>query len=218
MIRKLILISAISLGMAFAQNPYETTETTQASSAPTNTVPAVSEDDPAWNISIHPVTLVLFSALGLKTVILDVERTVSPHLSALVRPGIIFVSSDYYDVEGASWDLYEFMLGAGVRYYVNPGHKGLYFDAQLMYERAGIDYDDSDVNASATANAFGPLFLTGWKFRTGRATFGIDLGVGYLIAAATAEGTDKNSAEKDMESVADSGFTFDMNITFGLAF
>lgn len=215
MIRKLLLITAISLGMAFAQNPYESTEASQSTSAPTPVVPA---DDPAWNISIHPVSLVVLTALGLKTVILDVERTVSPHLSALVRPGIIFVSSDYYDVKDASWDLYEFMLGAGVRYYVNPGHKGLYFDAQLMYEHAGIDYDDSDVNASATANAFGPLFLTGWKFRTGRATFGIDLGVGYLIAAATAEGTDKNSAEKDMDSVADSGFTFDMNITFGIAF
>ena len=217
MIRKLILISAISLGMAFAQNPYED-QTTQASTAPTNTVPAVSDDDPAWNISIHPISLVVLSAIGLKTFIFDVERTVTPNLSALVRPGLMLVNSDYYDVEGASWSLYEFMLGAGVRYYVNPGHKGLYFDAQIMYERAGIDYDDSDINASATANGFGPLFLTGWKFRTGRATFGIDVGIGYMIMAATAEGTDKSSAEKDMESAADNGFTFDMNITFGLAF
>ena len=217
MIRKLLLITALSLGIAFAQDPYEKSSTT-----PTNNVPTpMSEDDPAWNVSIHPVSLVVLTALGLKSIYVTVERTVTPHSSVIARPSIISFSSDYYDLpsDDVSFDMQVIGLTAGYRYYVNPGHKGLYFDAQLQYAHMGLDYNDSDGgDVSASANAFGPYFLTGWKFRTGRATFTIDIGVGYNIMSASAEGKSVEDAEEDMESFASNGFGYDMNLTFGLAF
>ena len=216
MIRKLIIMTALSLGIAFAQDPYASSNT-----APTNNVPTpMAEDDPAWTISIHPVSLVVLTALGLKSFYFTVERTVTPHVSVIGRPSIISFSSDYYDVSSdVSFDMLVVGVIAGARYYVNPGHKGLYFDAQLQYAHMGLDYSDSDGGkASASANGFGPYVLTGWKFRSGRATFGIDIGVGYNIMSISAEGKEAEDAEEDMESYASNGFGYDMNLTFGLSF
>lgn len=217
MIRKLLLITAISLGMAFAQNPYESTEASQSTSAPAPVAPA---DDPAWNISIHPVSLVVLTALGLKTLFVTVERSVTPHTSVIIRPEVMYVSSDYYDIDedDASFDMLALGIIGGFRYYVNPGHKGLYVEAELQFAHVGLDYDDDDVEASASANAFGPYVLVGWKFRTGRATFTIDLGVGYNIMSASAEGKNKDNAEEDAENLVSNGFGTDINLTFGLAF
>ncbi len=215
MIRKLIIMTALSLGIAFAQDPYASSNT-----APTNKVPTpMTEDDPAWTISIHPVSLVVLTALGLKSFYFTVERTITPHVSVIGRPSIISFSSDYYDIESdVSFDMLVVGVTAGARYYVNPGHKGLYFDAQLQYAHMGLDYSDEDGKASASANAFGPYFLTGWKFRSGRAAFSIDIGVGYNIMSASAEGKSVDDAEEDMESYASNGFGTDINLTFGLAF
>ena len=194
MIRKLLLIAAIAAGMTFAQS-----ESTQSyTAAQPKTAQAAPEADPAWNVSIHPASLVVFSALGLR-------------------------SSDYYDIDDdASFSALVFGLAGGFRFYLNPGHNGLYFEAQLQYAHTGITYDDEEKFGSASSNTFGPYALAGWKFVNGRLTLALDAGVGFNIVSASSEdGSVKRTAtdiEKDTELFKASGFSTDINLTLGIAF
>ena len=98
MIRKLLLIAAIAAGMTFAQS--ESTQSYTAAQPKTErpeTAQAAPEADPAWNVSIHPASLVVFSALGLRSLYVDVERSTSAHTSITVTPNVVYFNSDYYD-------------------------------------------------------------------------------------------------------------------------
>ncbi|WP_173383113.1 hypothetical protein [Fibrobacter succinogenes] len=224
MIRKLLLIAAIAAGMTFAQS--ESTQSYTAAQPKTErpeTAQAAPEADPAWNVSIHPASLVVFSALGLRSLYVDVERSTSAHTSITVTPNVVYFNSDYYDIDDdASFSALVFGLAGGFRFYLNPGHNGLYFEAQLQYAHTGITYDDEEKFGSASSNTFGPYALAGWKFVNGRLTLALDAGVGFNIVSASSEdGSVKRTAtdiEKDTELFKASGFSTDINLTLGIAF
>ena len=215
MIRKLIAIAIFSTSMVFAQT--DDAEYTR-SSAPTVPPPPTEY---AWNVSIHPISLIIMTALRIPTVYLTVERTIGERTSVIGRPYFLYASSSAYDLDSddASFSIFCGGIQGGLRYYLNPMHRGLYFDVLLQYAHVGLDYDDNDGgSASASANGFGPYVYSGWKSVMGNTVFFFDVGIGYNIVSAEAKG--RASAEEDLERVsgADSGIGYDLDIAFGLAF
>lgn len=227
MIRKFLLLTALATAMAFAQaqpavaqNHPESPRPEGAAAQPEAVQP---ETDPTWNVSIHPISLVVFTALGLRSLYVDVERATSTHTSITVRPNLVYFNSDYYEVdEDESFGALVLGITGGFRFYLNPGHNGLYFEAQLQYAHTGITYDDEEKFGSASSNTFGPYALAGWKFVNGRLTLAVDAGVGFNIVSASSEdGSVKRTAtdiEKDTELFKASGFSTDINLTLGIAF
>ncbi len=223
MIRKFLLLTALATAMAFAQAQPAVTqdqpEGTQPEDAAAQPEAVQSETDPTWNVSIHPISLVVFTALGLKSLYVDVERATSAHTSITVRPNLVYFNSDYYEVdEDESFGALVLGITGGFRYYLNPGHRGLYLEAQLQYAHSAISYDDDEKFGSASSNGFGPYVLAGWKFVNGRLSLTVDAGVGYNIISTSTDGESKSHAEKDTELFTASGFSTDMNMTLGIAF
>lgn len=218
MIRKFLLLTALATAMAFAQAQPAVAQDQPKGMQPEGAA-AQPETDPTWNVSIHPISLVVFTALGLRSLYVDVERSTSAHTSITVTPNVVYFNSDYYDIDDdASFSALVFGLAGGFRFYLNPGHNGLYFEAQLQYAHTGITYDDEEKFGSASSNTFGPYVLAGWKFVNGRLSLTVDAGVGYNIISTSTDGGSKSRAEKDTELFAASGFSTDMNMTLGIAF
>jgi len=201
MIRRTLAALVFSLGVAFAQqNESETPP------------PA----DPQWSISIHPFSMIVFTALRMPSLYVTAERAITTKTSLIVRPAFIYATSDAYDISSTnSFDLYLAGITLGGRYYFSQGHSGVYVDAQFQYAHVGVDYSGSDGSASVSANVFGPFAQIGWK-SGGRIVFSIDAGFGYNIMSATAKG--ETASEEDVENVAGKGFVRDSNLTLGLAF
>ena len=220
MFRKLLAIVILSAFAAFAQDAEDSyiTEVPTSSQTTTSTA-AVDNSDPAWTINIHPLSLVVFTALRMPMVYLTIERTITEKTSFVVRPEFLYASSDAYNIKSdTSFTLYAIGAGAGMRYYFNQLHRGMYIDGMLSFAHVGLDYDDKNASASATANGIAPYVFVGWKYLSGGVAFSFDVGCGFNIVSASAEG--RASAEDDLESVslAQNGFGYDVNIMLGFAF
>lgn len=215
MFRKILAIVAISAIVAFAQDDTYVTEVPNGNQ---NAAPAT--DDKTWAINIHPITLTIFTALNMPMIYLTVERTLGEKTSLVVRPVFAYISSEAVDTDSddPSFTISAFGASAGVRYYTNPMHRGLYIDGLLSYAHASLEYDEKNTEVSAYSNGFGPYVYVGWKYVSGSVTFSFDGGFGFNIVSASAEG--RASAEDDLEkvSLAQSGFGYDIDIMFGFAF
>ena len=184
---------------------------TYENSGPVQTLPpnAIPADETSWSISVHPLSMLIYTALGAPTITLTVENNLSEHWSLNSRPLLLWASAN-------RGDLFAYGLYEGVRYYTNPGHRGWYISPQIGYEHVSIDYQ-SDVDyhrytSYGEVSALIFVLYSGYKFQSGRFVMFSDVGFGYTKMSA------KDVDDDDADVAVESGFGFDLNYGIGYAF
>ncbi|MCQ2108791.1 MAG: hypothetical protein MJZ05_08530 [Fibrobacter sp.] len=232
-----LALSACLASFAFAQedeyeNSYSSAEESSYEAAPAEEaedessyndaapMKAAAEDDEAedvaseaqWTVNVHPITTLFLTAFGAPSIYMTVEKVFHQNLSIIGRPFFLYMSAEDDDVEASIW---EFGLMGGARWYFNPGHRGFYADALLTYTHASLSGSDRYETVEASVNGVGIEVLAGWKGVSGAWSFGADVGLGFMLAAASGS---SSSAESSIESAASSGVVFDLDIYVGYSF
>ena len=226
--KKWIVLFLASAVISFAQDAYAPapTEETQyedmsqyTSGAPAPETPVVNINEVKSNenrfaISIHPISLFIFSLIDIPMVYLTFEAGITENFSFILRPYILdaeFTDDD----DDENLELYMFGIMGGVRYYLNGGHKGVYVEPEFEYMHLGLDYEyehDHSDDESGSVDGFGFYVVVGYKFLDGHFTLASDVGYGY--SSYTAKGENKD----DVEEVSAIGFGYTINFMMGFAF
>ena len=216
MFKRIIAASLLVAVLANAEDDYEWEGSSAENSAPqsSQTAPAASapSDDYSMSVSIHPISMAIFSLIGMPSIIATVENNLGSHLSLVSRPELMWldVSDDDESISMFLVGLYE-----GVRYYFREGHRGWYVSPQIGYEHVSMEYTykyDHDDDKEAAVNAFVFVVYGGYKYTSGRFVMATDVGMGYTVMTGSA------SDAEDAEEIAGNGFGFDLNFSMGFAF
>lgn len=239
MLKKIVVVLVVAVSALFAQDvaapaPTETqyedvsayTSGAPAPETPVVNINEVRSSDPIFYLSLHPITLFVFSLIDAPMVYLTFEGCISNHFSVITRPMFFYFDEDADNSsDGASTavDLYVFGLTEGLRFYFNDHPWGLYVEPEFDYRHYGLDYehhyasdwpsDDREDDYSASAEAFGFTLVVGHKYVKNHFTTSFDVGYGYLYTTATDD--EEDDVDTGFSSV---GFGWDMNFTMGYAF
>lgn len=175
--------------------------------------------EPGFYIGLHPVSLVIYTALSAPMVFVTFEKPVVQTGSFMVKPGFLYMGESYMDKYVISDDDLEasalgLELAAGYRQYFGGGHRGGYLEADVVYARVSMDFKDNYQSGTATGNSIGFYGLVGWKSR-GPVVHSFDIGLMYTHTSAKASGSlDKSN----VESAAGAGFGLTGNYAISLGF
>ena len=216
MFKRIIATSLLVAVLANAEDDYEWEGSSAENSAPqsSQTAPAASapSDDYSMSVSIHPISMAIFSLIGMPSIIATVENNLGTHLSLVSRPELMWLDVSDKD---ESISMFLFGLYEGVRYYFREGHRGWYVSPQIGYEHVSMEYtykyDHAD-DKEASVNAFVFVVYGGYKYTSGRFVMAMDVGMGYTVMTGSA------SDAEDAEEIAGNGFGFDLNFSMGFAF
>ena len=216
MFKRIIATSLLVAVLANAEDDYEWEGSSAENSAPqsSQTAPAASapSDDYSMSVSIHPISMAIFSLIGMPSIIATVENNLGTHLSLVSRPELMWLDVSDKD---ESISMFLFGLYEGVRYYFREGHRGWYVSPQIGYEHVSMEYTykyDHVDDKEASVNAFVFVVYGGYKYTSGRFVMAMDVGMGYTVMTGSA------SDAEDAEEIAGNGFGFDLNFSMGFAF
>lgn len=210
-----LLFTAFLASTSFSQVVEYPTAYTSGGGDPATTTMVlnhVESDEPMFAVSIHPISMVVFSLiLDIPSIYVTVEGNVNSNVSIITRP--FYLGKEWSD-DGESIDLDLFSLSEGVRYYFSRGHRGLFTSFHVNYSYISLEYnyDDDfydDENSDASGNALGLGFYLGSKSTWGRFTTSWDIGLTYTKAFV------KGRYKSDVEEVSSVGFGLDINYTLG---
>lgn len=188
-----------------------TYQTTGYESASNNNIDLGSE--PGLYIGIHPVSLLILTAIGMPTICLTIEKTISQKSSAIIRP--LFLITDQ-SVEDISLSMLGLGVTGGYRYYFRKQHKGLYIEGELQFAYSSFEVSDSYDYAKATSIAFGPYFMIGKKWTFGSMALSLDAGVGLNFISISGSSSDNEDFDSDIQEAAGSLFGYDANLIWSL--
>ena len=219
MIKRIAIVALFLAVFAGAQggnwSNYGSDQPTASSDEHISTQAAPSQPEPVvpntrWSISIHPVSLLIFTTIfGIPWITVTVENNLTSRLSLSSRPELMWASS-------ANGDLFAYGLYEGLRFYFNEGHKGFYVSPQIGYESISVDYDSDYYNhrssSSGEASAFIFACYLGLKIQSGHFVSFTEVGFGYTMMSSN------DIDDGDADKVAESGFGIDLNYAIGYAF
>ena len=215
MIKKFIAACLFGVVFASAQvvdDPYAYTSGAQEQETPVMNINHTENDEPLFAFSIHPISMFILSLFDIPSLYLTIEGNLASHASLITRPYIIW--KDFSDSD-EELDVFLFGISEGLRFYLNEGHRGVYFAGHFNYDRVSLEYTyegNSKDNSDIHVNGFGFGFYVGHKFRSGHFTTSFDVGYVYSHFSAS------EKAEDDVEKVATVDSGFDLNYTFGVTF
>lgn len=196
-------------------DPSQYTSGASEPATPNMTINHVESSEPVFAISIHPITMIVYSLiLDIPSIYVTIEGNINSNVSIITRP--FYLGKEWSD-DNEKIDLDMFGLSEGVRYYFNRGHQGLFTAFHVNYEYVSIEYDYdgkgyfADEKENATGNALGLGFYLGSKSMWGHFTTSWDIGLTYTKSFV------KASSKDDIEEVSDVGVGFDINYTMGFA-
>jgi len=243
MLKKLIFLTISLSIVAFAQGTYEPSEVEESSNYETQDNSTSSYDsqedtykpqqvtyqtngyesasdnnngsgsEPGLYIGIHPVSLLILNAIGIPTICLTIEKTISKKSSAIIRP--LFLITDQ-SVEDISLSMLGLGVTGGYRYYFRKQHKGLYIEGELQFAYSSFEVSDSYDYAKATSIAFGPYFMIGKKWTFGSMALSLDAGVGLNFISISGSSSDNEDFDSDIQEAAGSLFGYDANLIWSL--
>lgn len=219
MIKRIAVVALFLAVFAGAQggnwSNYGSDQPTASSDEHVSTQTAPSQPEPVvpntrWSISIHPVSLFIFTTIfGIPWITVTVENNLSSRLSLSSRPELMWASS-------ANGDLFAYGLYEGLRFYFNEGHKGFYVSPQIGYESISFEYDSDYYNHRSTSSGDASALIfacyLGLKVQSGHFVTFTELGFGYTMF------TSKDIVDDDIDKAAESGFGIDLNYAVGYAF
>lgn len=188
------------------QVTYQTAEYEYPSNSNINSKP-----EPSLYIGIHPVSLIVYTALRMPMIYVTVEKTVSEKSSAIIRP--VFIIQDY-----SSDDIDISILGFGItgayRHYFNKKHKGFFFEAELQFAYLDIEVSNNYDYAKASSVGFGPYICFGKKW-VGSSAISIDIGVGLNMISSSID-TSSEDLDDDIDDIIGSSLGYDFNLIWSL--
>ena len=170
MLKKLIFLTISLSIVAFAQGTYEPSEVEESSNYETQDNSTSSYDsqedtykpqqvtyqtngyesasdnnngsgsEPGLYIGIHPVSLLILTAIGIPTICLTIEKTISKKSSAIIRP--LFMSTDLTS-DDFKLSMLSLGLTGGYRHYFRKQHKGLFLEGELQFSYTDLEASDS---------------------------------------------------------------------------
>lgn len=241
MLKKLIFLTISLSIVAFAQGTYEPSEVEESSNYETQDNSTSSYDsqedtykpqqvtyqtngyesasdnnngsgsEPGLYIGIHPVSLLILNAIGIPTICLTIEKTISKKSSAIIRP--IFLSQD---ISSGDFEMSTFVLGltGGYRHYFRKQHKGLFLEGEIQLLYYDMEASDSYNYAKGSAIGFGPYLMLGKKWTFGSMALSIDAGIGLNFYSLSVDSTDEELNDDLNESL--SPFGYDVNLIWSL--
>ncbi|WP_407444610.1 DUF3575 domain-containing protein [Fibrobacter sp.] len=231
MIKKLSVMLLATAMLAFAQDPYSSNPYAPApteespyedmsaytSGAPAPETPVVNinevpNDEPVFFISIHPLSLSIMSILGLPTFFVTLEACLTESMSGVVRPMYLFSTFDL-SVDDDEFEISEYGLTLGLRYYWNPLHRGVYIEPELQYAHISMGFNSGrHKDDSVSGDGIGLGAVMGYKITSGHFSMFMDIGFVYTFVNVSGEFDD------DVEEVASIGGAYDFNLGVGYAF
>ena len=219
MIKRIAIVALFLAIFAGAQggnwSNYGSDQPTASSDEHISTQAAPSQPEPVvpntrWSISIHPVSLLIFTTIfGIPWITVTVENNLTSRLSLSSRPELMWASA-------SGGDLFAYGLYEGLRFYFNEGHTGFYMSPQVGYESISVDYKSDYYNhrssSSGEASAWIFACYLGLKVQSGHFVTFTELGFGYT------KFTSNDIDEGDADKAAESGFGIDLNYAIGYAF
>jgi hypothetical protein len=241
MLKKLIFLTISLSIVAFAQGTYEPSEVEESSNYETQDNSTSSYDsqedtykpqqvtyqtngyesasdnnngsgsEPGLYIGIHPVSLLILNAIGIPTICLTIEKTISKKSSAIIRP--IFLSQD---ISSGDFEMSTFVLGltGGYRHYFRKQHKGLFLEGEIQLLYYDMEASDSYNYAKGSAIGFGPYLMLGRKWTFGSMALSIDAGIGLNFYSLSVDSNDEELNDDLNESL--SAFGYDVNLIWSL--
>lgn len=177
--------------------------------------------EPSVYISVHPISLLIFSALGVPSIFVTIEKTIDLNTSFIARPSFVYLS-----LESGNETLSALSAGitTGYRIYARKRHRGFYFEPEISFnyasvDYASVDYDGSSNSTSGSIMSIAPMIMIGSKFMANKLAVGFDVGVGYAFSKVSASGsTSSDKMEKDLSSAISSGPAIDLNFMVGFGY
>ncbi len=241
MLKKLIFLTISLSIVAFAQGTYEPSEVEESSNYETqdnstssyntqeesyqpqqvtyqtNGYESASDNnngsgsEPGLYIGIHPVSLLILTAIGMPTICLTIEKTISQKSSAIIRP--LFMSTDLTS-DDFKLSMLSLGLTGGYRHYFRKQHKGLFIEGELQFSYLDLEASDSYNYAKGSAIGFGPYLMLGRKWTFGSMALSIDAGIGLNFYSLSVDSNDEELNDDLNESL--SAFGYDVNLIWSL--
>jgi hypothetical protein len=241
MLKKLIFLTISLSIVAFAQGTYEPSEVEESSNYETQDNSTSSYDsqedtykpqqvtyqtngyesasdnnngsgsEPGLYIGIHPVSLLILTAIGMPTICLTIEKTISQKSSAIIRP--LFMSTDLTS-DDFKLSMLSLGLTGGYRHYFRKQHKGLFIEGELQFSYLDLEASDSYNYAKGSAIGFGPYLMLGRKWTFGSMALSIDAGIGLNFYSLSVDSNDEELNDDLNESL--SAFGYDVNLIWSL--
>lgn len=172
--------------------------------------------EPSVYISVHPISLLIFSALGVPSIFVTIEKTIDLNTSFIARPSFVYLS-----LESGNETLSALSAGitTGYRIYARKRHRGFYFEPEICFGYVSIDYDNPTNITTGSIMSIAPMIMIGSKFMANKLAVGFDVGVGYAFSKVSASGsTSSDKMEKDLSSATLSGPAIDLNFMVGFGY
>lgn len=241
MLKKLIFLTISLSIVAFAQGTYEPSEVEESSNYETQDNSTSSYDsqedtykpqqvtyqtdgyesasdnnngsgsEPGLYIGIHPVSLLILTAIGMPTICLTIEKTISQKSSAIIRP--LFMSTDLTS-DDFKLSMLSLGLTGGYRHYFRKQHKGLFIEGELQFSYTDLEANDSYNYAKGSAIGFGPYLMLGKKWTFGSMALSIDAGIGRNFYSLSVDSNDEELNDDLNKSL--SPFGYDVNLIWSL--
>ena len=241
MLKKLFFLTVSLASVIFAQGTYEPSEVEESSNYETQDNSTSSYDsqedtykpqqvtyqtngyesasdnnngsgsEPGLYIGIHPVSLLILTAIGMPTICLTIEKTISQKSSAIIRP--LFMSTDLTS-DDFKLSMLSLGLTGGYRHYFRNQHKGLFIEGELQFAYTDLEASDSYNYANGSAIGFGPYLMLGKKWTFGSMALSIDAGIGLNFYSLSVDSTDEELNDDLNESLSALGY--DVNLIWSL--
>lgn len=209
-----LICSLASAGFAqLVENPSVYTSGASEPYTPNIMVNRVASNEPMFAISIHPITMIVYSLfLDAPSIFVTVEGNINSNVSVITRP--FYLGKEWSDHD-EEINLDMFGLSEGVRYYFSRGHQGLFTSFHVSYSYVNIEYEYDgrgyydDEKSDASGNSLGIGFYLGSKAIWNHFTTSWDIGLTYTNSFVKAR------YENDIEEVTNVGIGLDINYTMG---
>lgn len=234
MMKKIACLFVAAACLAGAQD-YETVDaldaepvSTEAAPAPVQTstpaqtpAPSPEEKEHSFYIGVHPLSLIILTAVGAPMVYVTVEKPLFSTGSFMAKPGVLYMGESYfkdhvYSTNNFTATYFGLEVAAGYRQYFSQLHRGAYFEVDFAFAHAGLDAQDYYHNGSLSGNIFGLYSLIGWKSRPRPVIMSFDIGFSYArVINMTASG---DIDEKRLKEASKEGFSITGNYAVSLGF
>lgn len=172
--------------------------------------------EPSLYISVHPISLFILTAIGVPSIFVTIEKTIDLNTSFIARPSFVYLS-----LESGNETLSALSAGitTGYRIYARKRHRGFYFEPEISFYYASVDYDNPTNITTGSIMGIAPMIMIGSKFMANKLAVGFDVGVGYAFSKVSASGsTSSDKMEKDLSSATLSGPAIDLNFMVGFGY